>query len=37
VPFAAVLSVEHAAREEMPDGGDTRRYGDTGITIYRAR
>ena len=36
VPFAAVLSVEHAARESMPEGGDTRRYGDTGITIYRA-
>ncbi len=35
VPFAAVLGVEHAATESMPDGGDTRRYGGTAITFYR--
>jgi len=35
VPFAAVLGVEHAAKEPMPEG-DTRRYGDTAITFYRA-
>ena len=35
VPFARVLGIEHAARETMPDGGDTRRYGDTAITFYR--
>ncbi len=35
VPFAAVLSVEHARGEEMPGGGDTRRYGDSMITFYR--
>ncbi len=35
VPFAAVLGVEHAATESMPQGGDTRRYGDTAITFYR--
>lgn len=35
VPFASVLSVEHSAKESMPEGGDARRYGDTGITIYR--
>ncbi len=34
-PFAARLGVEHAARETMPAGGDTRRYGDTAITFYR--
>jgi 16S rRNA (guanine966-N2)-methyltransferase len=34
VPFAAVLGVEHAARVALPAGGDTRRYGDTAITIY---
>ena len=34
VPFATVLGVEHEAREEMPPGGDTRRYGDTAITFY---
>ena len=35
-PFARVLGVEHAAAEPMPDGGDTRRYGATAITFYRA-
>ena len=36
VPFASILSVEHAASDSMPAGGDTRRYGTTAITIYRA-
>lgn len=36
VPFAAVLGVEHHARDPMPDGGDTRRYGTAAVTIYRA-
>ena len=36
VPFAAVLGVEHPARDPMPPGGDTRRYGDTAVTFYRA-
>jgi 16S rRNA (guanine966-N2)-methyltransferase len=35
VPFARVLGVEHARRESLPEGGDTRRYGDTAITFYR--
>ena len=35
VPFAAVLAVEHGAKDMMPTGGDTRRYGDTRITLYR--
>lgn len=35
VPFAAVLGVEHGAHEEMPDGGERRKYGSTGLTIYR--
>jgi 16S rRNA (guanine966-N2)-methyltransferase len=34
-PFAAILGVEHRAFEPMPEGGDTRRYGDTAITFYR--
>ena len=34
-PFAAVLGVEHGAFEEMPHGGDKRRYGSTAITFYR--
>lgn len=33
-PFATVLGVEHETAAPMPDGGETRRYGDTGITIY---
>ena len=36
VPFARLLGVEHASMEAMPEGGDTRRYGDTAITFYRA-
>ena len=35
VPFAAVLGVEHEAKESMP-AGDTRTYGSTAITFYRA-
>ena len=37
VPFAGVLSVEHWIRDEMPPGGELRKYGDTAITFYRAR
>ncbi len=36
VPFSRVLSVEHSARDAMPDGGDTRKYGSTAITFYRS-
>ncbi|HJQ53032.1 MAG TPA: 16S rRNA (guanine(966)-N(2))-methyltransferase RsmD [Gemmatimonadaceae bacterium] len=36
VPFSRVLTVEHAAKQTMPDGGDTRKYGSTAITIYRS-
>ena len=36
VPFAHVLGVEHRFGEEMPEGGDVRRYGDTALTFYRA-
>lgn len=34
-PFAAIFGVEHESSETLPDSGDTRRYGDTSITIYR--
>jgi 16S rRNA (guanine966-N2)-methyltransferase len=34
VPFAAVLGVEHEARERLPAGRDERRYGSTAITLY---
>lgn len=36
VPFAHVLGVEHDAHEVMPEGGETRTYGGTAVTIYRA-
>lgn len=35
VPFARILGVEHRADEVMPEGGDTRRYGNSSITFYR--
>ena len=35
-PFAAVLGVEHGTHEVMPDGGETRKYGSTGITFDRS-
>ena len=34
-PFAAVLGIEHSTRDDMPAGGDGRRYGDTVISFYR--
>jgi 16S rRNA (guanine966-N2)-methyltransferase len=34
-PFATIFGVEHESMETLPAGGDTRRYGDTSITIYR--
>jgi 16S rRNA (guanine966-N2)-methyltransferase len=36
-PFAPVLTVEHAAREEMPGAGHgaARVYGDSAITVFR--
>jgi 16S rRNA (guanine966-N2)-methyltransferase len=34
-PFAAIFGVEHESQESLPAGGDTRRYGDTSVTIYR--
>ena len=34
-PFATIFGVEHESSESLPAGGDTRRYGDTSITIYR--
>jgi 16S rRNA (guanine966-N2)-methyltransferase len=34
-PFATIFGVEHESGETLPAGGDTRRYGDTSITIYR--
>lgn len=36
VAFARILGVEHSPREVLLGGDDTRRYGDTAITFYRA-
>ncbi len=35
-PFSRVLSVEHSAKDAMPEGGVTRKYGTTAITFYRS-
>jgi 16S rRNA (guanine966-N2)-methyltransferase len=35
-PFAAILGVEHDTHEELPEKGDTRVYGSTAITLFRA-
>lgn len=33
--FSTIIGIEHARSQAMPDGGDTRRYGDSRITFYR--
>jgi 16S rRNA (guanine966-N2)-methyltransferase len=34
-PFARILSIEHRADHALP-GDETRRYGDTALTFFRA-
>jgi 16S rRNA (guanine966-N2)-methyltransferase len=34
-PFSELIGIEHPRSVTMPAGGDTRRYGDSGITFYR--
>lgn len=34
-PFSRILGVEHSAHEPLPEGGDTRVYGGTAVTIYK--
>lgn len=36
VAFSRILGVEHSPRELLGGGDDSRRYGDTAITFYRA-
>lgn len=36
VPFAAVFGIEHASATSMPAPGETRRYGTTALTFFRA-
>ena len=33
--FAHILGVEHDAHEELPEGGETRTYGGTAVTLYK--
>ncbi len=35
-PFAAILGIEHRRNEKLPAGADSRRYGSTVISFYRA-
>jgi 16S rRNA (guanine966-N2)-methyltransferase len=34
-PFARLIGIEHESAEQMPPGGDSRRYGTTVVTFYR--
>ena len=36
VPFANIFGIEHDSLETMPEGGETRTYGGTAITLYRS-
>ncbi len=36
VPFAAIFGIEHPSSMAMPAPGETRRYGSTSLTFYRA-
>ncbi|HEY0928396.1 MAG TPA: 16S rRNA (guanine(966)-N(2))-methyltransferase RsmD [Gemmatimonas sp.] len=36
VPFATVFAVEHSSATVMPAIGETRRYGATALTFFRA-
>lgn len=35
-PFAAVFGIEHPSSLALPAPGETRRYGSTSLTFYRA-
>ncbi len=34
--FSSILSIEHDSRTPLPGGSETRRYGTSAITFYRA-
>jgi 16S rRNA (guanine966-N2)-methyltransferase len=36
VPFASVFAVEHSSEVVLPGGGETRRYGTSALTFFRA-
>jgi 16S rRNA (guanine966-N2)-methyltransferase len=35
-PFAAIFGIEHASTLALPSPGETRRYGSTSLTFFRA-
>src|SRR4030095_10454429 len=35
VPLANILGIDHDSHEALPEGGETRTYGGTAVTIYR--
>jgi len=37
VPFSRILCVEHGHQHRLPGKGKIHRFGDTRVTIYRAR
>jgi 16S rRNA (guanine966-N2)-methyltransferase len=36
-PFSRILGVEHDVHEALPEGGATRTYGGTAVTIFQLR
>jgi len=36
IPFSAVLGIEHSARAKLPGEPDTRKYGSTAVSFFRA-
>ena len=36
VPFAATFGIEHASTQTLPAPGETRKYGSTALTFFRA-
>ncbi len=37
LPFASILAVEHARGHQLPRGAHRATFGDSAITVYRAR
>ena len=36
-PFSRTLGVEHDVHEALPEGGTTRTYGGTAVTVYKQK
>ncbi len=35
-PYSTLFTIEHAADHRLPAGGQSRRFGDSRVTVYRA-